>query len=146
MTYLPDVNIWIALTVAEHVGQKAAMQWMEAPEKDTIALCRVTQMGFLRLLTNARVMAADVFTAAKAWNLTEQIRDDDRVVFAAEPMALEQAWRTMTGSHKTGANFWTDTYLAAFAGITGYTLVTFDRGFGKYKNLPIQILGPAKSV
>jgi len=141
MIYLPDINIWIALTVAEHVSHEAALEWVQAASGDTIALCRVTQMGFLRLLTNARVMAGDVFTADRAWRLMDQIRQNDRVVFVSEPSGLEHTWRTMTGYHQEGANFWTDTYLAAFAGATGHTLVTFDHGFRKYKNLPIQILG-----
>lgn len=145
MTYLPDVNIWIALTVAEHVGHEAAMAWIEAAESDTIALCRVTQMGFLRLLTNSRVMAGDVFTAERAWRLMERTRDDDRVVFVSEPPGLDQVWRTLTGHHKTGANFWTDTYLAAFAEVTGYRLVTFDQDFAKYKKTSVQILSSAGS-
>ena len=51
----------------------------------------------------------------------------------------------MTGYHKTGANFWTDTYLAAFTEVTGYRLVTFDQGFAKYKKLSVKILGRADS-
>jgi predicted nucleic acid-binding protein len=43
------------------------------------------------------------------------------------------------------ADFWTDTYLAAFAEVTGYRLVTFDQGFGKYKKLSVEILGRAES-
>ena len=141
MTYLPDVNLWIALTFAEHVSHEVAMEWVALAKSDTIALCRVTQMGFLRLLTNSRVMGGDVFTAERAWRLLDRIRDDDRVVFISEPSGLEHIWRTMTGYHKEGANFWTDTYLAALAGATGHTLVTFDRGFGKYKNISLRILG-----
>ena len=102
-------------------------------------------MGFLRLFTNSRVMASDVFTADRAWRLMERIRDDDRVVFVSEPPGLEPVWRTKTGYHKTGANFWTDSYLAAFSEVTGYRLVTFDRGFAKYKKLSVQILSSASS-
>jgi hypothetical protein len=145
MTYLLDVDLWIALTVAEHVHHKAAKGWIEAAGSDTIALCRVTQMGFLRLLTNSRVMADDVFTADRAWHLMEQIRRDDRVVFVSEPPGLERVWRTMTGYHKTGSNFWTDTYLAAFTEVTGYRLLTFDQGFARYKKLSVKILGRADS-
>ena len=141
MTYLPDVNLLIALTVAEHVSHDTALEWVQAASGDTIALCRVTQMGFLRLLTNARVMAGDVFTADRAWRLMDQIRQNDRFVFVSEPSGLEHTWRTMTSHHQEGANFWTDTYLAAFAGATGHTLVTLDRGFGKYKNISLRILG-----
>jgi predicted nucleic acid-binding protein len=74
-----------------------------------------------------------------------RIRNDDRVVFVSEPPGLEQVWVTMNGYHNNGANFWTDAYLAAFADVTGYRLVTFDRGFAKYKKLSVQILGRADS-
>ncbi len=98
-------------------------------------------MGFLRLLTNERVMGADVFTADRAWSLLERLRHHDRVTFSEEPAGIERARQMMTMPHKTGAHFWTDAYLAAFAMNTGCTLVTFDRGFHKFKKLPVQILG-----
>lgn len=140
MTYLPDVNIWIALSAGEHVHHRAAATWFDAIENDMVAFCRVTQMGFLRLLTNARVMFADVFTARQAWRWLDQLMHDDRVVFAAEPSGLEQVWRRMTGRHEAGANFWTDTYLAAFGKTSGYTIVTFDRHFEKQEDLAVRLL------
>lgn len=141
MTYLPDVNLWIALTVSGHVHHRTAAAWLEEAGDEILTFCRVTQMGFLRLLTNERVMGADVFTADRAWSLLERLRRHDRVTFSAEPAGIERAWQMMTMPHKTGANFWTDAYLAAFAMNTGCTLVTFDRGFHKFKKLPVQILG-----
>jgi toxin-antitoxin system PIN domain toxin len=140
MTYLPDINVWIALTVAEHVQHSVAKRWFDTTADDTVVLCRVTQMGFLRLLTNVHVMAQDVFTAEQAWHLLEQLGQDDRVVFVPEPPAIDQRWRAMTAGHKSGTNFWTDTYLAAFAQISDYTFVTFDRGFKKHKRLSMQLL------
>jgi len=137
---LPDVNLWVALTVAEHVHHETAVKWVDTVLDDAIAFCRVTQLGFFRLLTNERVMAEDVFTAERAWRLVEQIRQDHRITFASEPFDIEPSWRTFTKAHKTGANFWTDSYLAAFAQAGGHTLVTFDRGFSKYRKLSMQIL------
>ena len=139
MTYLPDVNVWLALAVAEHVHHRVSVEWMNAVD-ETIVFCRVTQMGFLRLLTNSRVMAQDVCTAERAWRTIEAFRLDDRIVVASEPPTLERSWRMITTFHKTGANFWTDTYLAAFVQVAGYTLVTLDRGFQKHKNLSVKIL------
>jgi predicted nucleic acid-binding protein len=52
MTYLPDVNVWLALTLASHAQHRAATAWLEEVADETLAFCRVTQMGFLRLLTN----------------------------------------------------------------------------------------------
>ncbi|MEO8127259.1 MAG: TA system VapC family ribonuclease toxin [Bryobacteraceae bacterium] len=140
MIYFPDVHLWIALAVSGHIHHAAAAAWLEESGDETLAFCRVTQMGFLRLLTNERVMAEDVFTAAKAWRLLNAIRAQDGVIFAPEPPALERTWQTMTATHKAGTNFWTDTYLAAFAINSGYTLATLDRGFHKYKGLSVQVL------
>lgn len=141
MTYLPDVNVWIALAVAQHVHHRSAQKWLSETSGDTLAFCRVTQMGLLRLLTNHRVMSSDVFSPEGAWRLLEQIRQNDQVIFVAEPFGLERSWREMTRVHKTGANFWTDVYLSAFAQLAEYTLVTFDRGFSNHKLLSFQILG-----
>lgn len=101
----------------------------------------VTEMGFLRLLTNVHVMAARVPTAEQAWRFIEELRDDARVVFASEPAELEPIWRAMTiGGNQTGHNFRTDTYLATFAEETGFTFVPIDRGFWKHQGLALQIL------
>lgn len=142
MTYLPDVNIWIALAAGEHVHHRAAVKWFDGTESDRVAFCRVTQMGFLRLLTNPRVMLTDVFTPRQAWQWLDRLRHDERVIFAAEPEELEQVWRKIAAARNTGANFWTDTYLAAFAQVSGHTLVTFDRDFRKNAQLPIVLLRP----
>jgi toxin-antitoxin system PIN domain toxin len=140
MTYLPDVNVWIASVVPGHVQHNSAMAWFAEAENDTVAFCRVTQMGFLRLLTNPRVMDESVLTAGAAWNLLEKIRRDARILFAPEPAGMERAWREGTTQHWNGPNFWTDSFLAAFARVTGHTLVTFDRGFSKYKAISARIL------
>jgi len=76
MTCLPDVNVWIALTVAEHVHHAVAKQWFESSEEGQIAFCRVTQMGFLRLLTNPRVMAGQALTPDRAWNVLDALFRD----------------------------------------------------------------------
>ena len=44
---------------------------LEEAEGEILAFCRITQMGFLRLLTNERMMAQDVFTRIEpgvCWN------------------------------------------------------------------------------
>ena len=141
MTCLPDANLWIALTVGQHVLHTPAKYWFESAANDTIAFCRVTQMGFLRLLTNPLVMQGDALTAIQSWRVLRQLRANDQVIFAPEPSELDPAWQRMTAAHTTGANFWTDTYLAAFAETAGYTLVTFDRDFRKHKDLLVKFLG-----
>jgi toxin-antitoxin system PIN domain toxin len=141
MTCLPDVNVWLALTVAEHVHHAAATQWFEAPEHQRIAFCRVTQMGFLRLLTNPRVMADAMLSPERAWSLLDALLRDSRIFFSAEPPGLETFFRESTRRRQRGANFWTDAYLSAFASAAGFTIVTFDTGFDRYKDIRLRLLG-----
>jgi toxin-antitoxin system PIN domain toxin len=140
MTCLPDVNVWVALAVAEHFHHAAAKAWFDAAQDDSIAFCRITQMGFLRLLSNPRVMAEDALTPARAWRALDGFYRDSRILFATEPPGMEASWRALTRPRAQGANFWTDAYLAAFASAAGQTLVTFDRGFGGFDKLKLRLL------
>lgn len=141
MTYLPDVNVWVAAIIAEHTLHASARAWFESVDND-IAFCRVTQMALLRLLTNVHVMAGDAMTAGQAWRVLDRLHRDERIVFASEPAGLERAWRGLTPAGRTGPNFWTDAYLAAFVEAAACTLVTFDRGFRAYKSAHVRILTP----
>lgn len=66
MIYLPDVNVWIALAIAEHVHHKPAQGWFDSSEGGVV-FCRVTQMGLLRILTNQHALGTDALTPAHAW-------------------------------------------------------------------------------
>ncbi len=140
MTFFPDINVWLALVVGEHSHARQARSWEEEAAGDWLVLSRITQMGLLRLLTNSAVMGPDALTAPRAWEIVDRIRERENVRFVAEPEGLEPTWRAQFTPEKVGPNFWTDSYLAAFARRTGFTLVTFDRGFSKYRDIPLRIL------
>jgi uncharacterized protein len=136
MIHLPDINVWIALAVAEHVHYEPAAEWLREPldssSKDEIAFCRVTQMGFLRLLTSPKAMGKDALTVGQAWDFLDGLRNQQKFIFADEPSNLELEWRSPThGRHSIATGSWTDAYLAAFAATAGYTLATFDRGLAR---------------
>ena len=59
MTYLPDVNVWIAMYSPGHAHHLAALDWFNGSSESDLLFCRVTQMGFLRLLTNRHVMGTN---------------------------------------------------------------------------------------
>jgi toxin-antitoxin system PIN domain toxin len=139
MTYLPDVNVWIALVVGEHIHNASAREWIDGVE-DNIVFCRVTQMGFLRLLTNARVMGPDVLDAMRAWVTFDSTLSDSRISHIEEPPGLEHHWRLRTNHEKPGSNWWTDSYLAAFASAAGFTLVTFDAQLARRKDVRTHLL------
>src|SRR5262245_14924280 len=95
MTYLPDINLWIALILEDHVHHAAAVRWFTGAF-EFAAFCRVTEMGFLRLLTNKHVMSNNVCSIQQAWRMLEGIRRDERVLFAPEPSGIRVAWRDYT--------------------------------------------------
>ncbi|MEO5924608.1 MAG: TA system VapC family ribonuclease toxin [Bryobacteraceae bacterium] len=140
MNYLVDVNVWLALALIGHTHQATAQNWFETTDAQGSFFCRITQKGFLRLLTNRPVMGANVLTSAEAWKLYDAFFQDGRVRFAAEPTGIETGGRTQTGGHPSGPNSWTDAYLAAFAAAADLTLVTFDRAFARRKDVSAQVL------
>ena len=137
---LPDVNIWIALAAGGHVHHVPARDWFTLQPDGSIAFCRITQMGLLRLLTNSSVMGRAPRTVAQAWETFAELLADRRVVFATEPDRVESAWRRLMTRAGVGPSSWTDAYLAAFAEAHSYSLVTFDTGFSRWPTLNLTLL------
>ena len=61
----PDINVWLAVAAPEHVHSGIAKSWWEQ-ETGFIAFCRLTQLGFLRLMTTAAVMDGKPLTITVA--------------------------------------------------------------------------------
>jgi toxin-antitoxin system PIN domain toxin len=141
MIFLPDVNVWIALTSARHVHQPIANEWLRDLAEDRVAFCRISELGFLRLLTNAHVMANDVLTPVEAWGVYDEWRADDRVVFLRERADFSEEWRRLGNQLTGGPNVWTDGYLATFARNANATIVTLDRRFAPVGDVAIKVLG-----
>jgi uncharacterized protein len=127
MTFLPDVNVWLALASRRHAHSVRCSEWLETIGPEGAFFCRVTQMGLLRLLTNQTVMGDDVVTSRDAWRAYRTILADERIGFAPEPLALEEPWRKLTSLDRPAPKLWTDAYLSAFAHTAGLRLVTLDR-------------------
>jgi hypothetical protein len=129
MIYLPDVNVWIALASDQHIHHSVANQWIQNLEADKLAFCRVTELGFLRLLTNVHVMGQSVLKAAQAWDIYDTLLADPRIIFLTEQPGFGTHWRRIGSSISGGPNAWTDAYLAALASFERITIATFDRRF-----------------
>lgn len=126
MTYLPDVNVWLALAVERHTHHRVARQWFRNLQDEKLAFCRLTQLGFLRLLTNKHVMQEEVMSPDEAWKAYRVLRLDRRIGYLAEPNDLSETWQAFTQGPLSSPNLWTDAYLCAFAHAARTTLVTFD--------------------
>lgn len=126
---LPDINVWLAFSVADHAHHQRARHYWYEEAGDQLAFCRVTVLGFLRLSTNVTVMGGQPLTVPQAWQAYAAFRRLPEVLLADEPEDCE-AWleRWALSSHPTSRQ-WTDAYLAAFARARGWRLVSFDRDF-----------------
>jgi predicted nucleic acid-binding protein len=59
MRRLLDINTWIALSLDTHPQHRPARLWYEQTslQPGDLVFCRQTELGFLRLITQAAVMA-----------------------------------------------------------------------------------------
>lgn len=132
-SYFPDVNVWIALAWQGHTHHIVAESWLNRINGSTVSFCRLTQLGFLRLLTQPAVMQAEVRNQIQAWGVYDLLMGDPRVTFCPEPDsdAIEGELRTLTMTHHFAPQRWSDAYLIAFAKVNDFTLVTFDGALKK---------------
>ena len=63
----------------------------------------------------------------EAWELWDKVCADDRVAYLSEPEAIEPEFRRQSRLGTSSPKVWADSYLLAFATVTGLKFVTFDR-------------------
>ena len=90
-------------------------------------ISRITQLGFLRLMTTAAAMDGKPLSMAEAWSVHDRLFEDDRVVFVPEPSEVESGFRELSSGGLAAPKIWTDAWLLAFADAAHGTVVTFDR-------------------
>lgn len=129
-SFFPDLNVWLALSVADHAHSSEAWNWFGlVPDGSRVAFARYTHLGLLRLLTNESVMGDQTLTLRRAWSVYDRWLKDPRVAFYPESRAIDTTLRAMTSRlEKRNASKWLrDCYLLAFAKESGSSLVTFDK-------------------
>jgi len=132
--FFPDVNVWLALSVADHTHSDDAWRWLRVlPADARLAFGRFTHMGLLRLLTNPAVMGKRPLTLRQAWQVYDRWLGDPRVHFYPEPRAADSLYRQILEPFAAQPNSkWVgDGWLLAFASGASATLVTFDRALNE---------------
>jgi toxin-antitoxin system PIN domain toxin len=143
---LCDSNVWLALALSKHAHHTAVREWLETVEEPaSIFFCRATQQTFLRLLTNASVLAPygnPPLTNREAWSAYEAFLADDRIAFRAdEPVGVQPSWKELAVRGTASPKLWMDAYLAAFALTGRYSMVTTDAAFRQFRGLDLLVLG-----
>jgi toxin-antitoxin system PIN domain toxin len=129
-SFFPDLNVWLALSDGGHTHHSDAKAWFDQlPYDARLIFSRYTQIGLLRLLTNASVMGERVHTLRNAWAVYDRWLEDPLVEFFPDPRTMETAFRQATEpfAAKSASGWVGDCWLLAFAQATHSRLITFDQ-------------------
>lgn len=134
---LPDVNVLVYAYRREAQNHSAYASWLAAvvAGQDELALVDNCLTGFLRIVTNPRILAEPAPTG-DALQFVERLRAARR----GRPLAATSAtWEVLRAniSQDQGirGNLVPDAYLAALAVSHGCRLATADRGFARFPHL-----------
>jgi toxin-antitoxin system PIN domain toxin len=137
---LPDVNVWLALSVSEHPNHDRARAYWHEEAAARLAFCRVTTLGLLRLMTNDAAMGGVPLGVGDAWKAYATWRAMSDVILAVEPDGCEPLLAGWADGGLLTPRLWTDAYLAAFARAAGLRVVSFDRDFDRFDGLDRLVL------
>lgn len=129
-SYFPDINVWFALSVAEHDHSLVSWRWRRSlPSPSRWYFSRYTHIGLVRLLCTPAAMTNRAMSLKKAWVVYENWLADPAVAFHPEPQMIEERFRLISESlgDQPAAKAVGDCYLLAYALETRSTLVTFDK-------------------
>lgn len=133
--FFPDLNVWLALSDVGHTHSASAWKWLGMlPEDHKLIFSRYTQIGLLRLLTNASVMGDQTLTLRRAWGVYDRWLEDRRVEFYPEPRTLDAAFRQATEpfAARQSSKAVGDCFLLAYAKDLQAALVTYDRALHEF--------------
>lgn len=125
-TALLDLNILIALLWPAHEHHAPAHRWFAGRSNARWATCPLTQLGFVRLMSNP-AFSRDALSARDALSLLAVNIAHARHEFWADELPVTDAVGPLA-SRLTGHRQVTDAYLAGLAHRRKGSLATFDRG------------------
>jgi predicted nucleic acid-binding protein len=123
--YLLDVNALVALGLREHELFERVVAWVRRLDADTdeFATCAVTELGFIRVLTQAATPYALSIAEAKSALQRLRASGDIPFVFIADDQDASKLPMWVKTSRQT-----TDGHLAQLAKVKNGMLATLDRG------------------
>jgi toxin-antitoxin system PIN domain toxin len=141
MTDLLDINVWLALTDERHVHHSAAVHYWETQAAALTVFCRITMLGFLRLVTQPN-LANPPLSPERAWETYRDYLHAPGVGFLQEPAGVDKHLARFLHQPAFSHRLWTDAYLAALAIASGCRLVSLDADFQTFDGLKFLHLTP----
>jgi hypothetical protein len=138
--FLLDVNVLLALSNVEHLHHNAAHQWFEHEHRQGWGTCCLTQLAFVRLMSNPK-LAQPALSPQQALKSLEIATAHPSHRFFKEPPTglIEMALRAYLDRVLTH-NGLTDAFLAALAHAQGARLATFDQGIKRLYGQSVELL------
>jgi toxin-antitoxin system PIN domain toxin len=121
---LLDVNALLALAWPNHQFHDAILLRLERQPAPQWATCALTQLGFVRLSSNPKIVEVRKTPAEAVALLAGLTRDQQHVYLETLPALPQTAsvFHSLSGHQQV-----TDAYLLGVAEASGATLLTFDR-------------------
>ena len=124
---LLDLNLLAALFWPSHEHHAAAHGWFDRRRVDGWATCPLTQLGFVRLVSNP-AFSRDALSVRDALTLLlKNLEHPNHVFWSAD---RDAASVTLMAPSLRGHQQVTDAYLLALSHHHGGLVATFDRGLG----------------
>jgi len=127
---LLDLNVFVALAWPAHEHHAAARQWFLNRSRSKWASCPITQLGFLRLLSNP-AFSPDALPVRQALELLIKNVNQPLHEFWPDTISASRALKAF-GEATTGHQQVTDAYLLSLAVSHRGRLATFDRGLAEF--------------
>jgi len=127
--HLLDTNVLIALSWPHHVHHAKAHEWFHGTGRTAWATCPLTQIAFIRISSNPKIIA-DAVTPREALEVLKKIVDMPGHHFWPDTVAPTDV-KTFTSAAFVGHRQVTDAYLLSLAQHHKGKLATFDNGIAE---------------
>src|ERR1700722_7542175 len=105
MTSIADANVLFPLLVQGHAAHEVAKEWWDKQEDGTVAICLVTRLAVLRLLTNRVAMNGAPVGPEEALDAWRRLGNDPRSFHInAQPIDQESRFESLLASRHATPN------------------------------------------
>jgi toxin-antitoxin system PIN domain toxin len=140
--YVVDVNVLLYATDADSAHHEPARAWLDDAfsGREAIGFAWVVLLGFLRLITQARLVARPLTADEAADSVEHWLQQPVATVVHPTTRHLSIV-RGLLTSVGTAGNLVNDAHLAALAVEHGAEIVSFDRDFGRFEGVRSRLPG-----
>ena len=124
-TLLLDVNVLVALAWPPHIHHRTAREWFAAEPRRRWATTPVTESGFIRVSSNAHVIA-DARTPAESADFLVALQGHGAWEFWTDAVPVARSMQGVMGYRQV-----TDAHLLQLAHDQGGSVATFDAGLAQ---------------